>query len=446
MSRLQKRLGKARASRTPTPMTTDDEYESDTASVASNDSLWGNDPESVDVKGSGQDEIIETLDALAERKGSSTSGREELLKSFIRVASLKVVTEDMLAGRGEELITIFGRMVRSGRSDKEITLSSRAIALLAASIPEARSLPESVLPLLRQTISDGEGGTAIPELLQALASIAFFSPNISSQDLIPLMHFLQEIFESNGDIIGHDNDDAIVTSAIEAHGVLLSVCDDTQTPVQEVMPVLIENLSSSALSVRLAAGEVIALCYELFASTSTSDEEEEEEEEGEDSIGPQPYENIEHLTSILSSLSTTSTKKISKNSRREQHSLFRDILRTVSSHQPLPTQKLRFAKRQEIRIDSWEKLLRLKHLRRIFTHGLHVHLTSNPHVREVLELSTGLVENGSVGSSDEDEGMTSVERRNLQREMRRLREGRVRRDRRRAGEGRLISMFGEDDS
>ena len=48
------------------------------------------------------------------------------------------------------------------------------------------------------------------------------------------------------------------------------------------------------------------------------------------------------------------------------------------------------------------------------------------------------------GSSDEDEGMTSVERRSLQKEMRRLREGKVRRDRKRAGEGRMIDVFGEE--
>ena len=429
-------------------MTTDDEYESDTASVASIDSLWGNDPESVDVKSSWQDEIIETLDGLAERKGSSISGREELLKSFIRVASLKVITEDMLAGRGEELIAILGRMVRAGRSEKEVTLSGRAISLLAASVPEVAGLASSTLPLLRQTISDGESGASLPSLIQALCSIAFFSPNVSSHGLIPLLDFYQDIFESNGDVIGHGDDDEIVTSAIEAYGILLSACDDQQAPVQEIMPVLIENLSSSTLSVRLAAGEVVALCYELFASASTSDEDEEaeEEEDEEKSTTSQPYDDIEHLTSILASLSTTSTKKISKNSRREQHSLFRDILRTVSSHQPLPTQKLRFAKREELRINSWEKLLRLKHLRRIFTHGLHVHLASNPHVREVLDLAPGTIEIGSPGSSDDDDGMTSAERRNLQKEVRRLREGRVRRDRKRAGEGRMIDVFGEDEN
>lgn len=446
MSRLQKRLGKARVSRTPTPMTTDDEYDSDTASVASNDSLWGNDPESVDVKSTWQDEMIETLDALAERKGSSTSGREELLKSFIRVASLKVITEDMLAGRGEELTAILGRMVKGGRSVKEVTLSARAIALLAASIPEASGLSTSTLPLLQQTISNGETGHAIPALIYALATIAFFSPTVSSQDLLPLLHFLQEIFESNGDVIGHGNDDDIITSAIEAYGVLLSAYDELEDPVQEIIPVLIENLSSSALSVRLAAGEVIALSYELFTTSSTSDEDDEEEEKGATQT-PQPYDDIEQLTSLLSSLSTTSTKKLSKNSRREQHSVFRDILKTVSTHQPLPTQKLRFAKREELRLNSWEKLLRLKHLRRIFTHGLHVHLASNPHVREVLDLSPPTIEvGGSPGSSDEDEGMSSAERRNLQKEVRRLREGRVRRDRRRAGEGRMIDVFGEDEN
>lgn len=434
MSRLQKRLGRARVSRTPTPMTTDDEYESDTASIASVDSLWGNDPETVDVKGRWEDEMLETVDALGERKGSSASGREELLKSFIRVASLKVISEDTIAGRGDELIAILGRMIKGGRSEKEVMLSGRAVSLLAASIPEATSLSTLILPLIQQTISNGGNDAATPTLIHALASIAFFSPITSSEDILPLLDFLIDIVESNGHSINQGEDDGVVTAAIEAFGILLSTLEEPFDTIHGYLPVLVDSLSSSSLSVRLAAGESIALSYELGLITSDSEDELPE---------TPPYDDIDHLISLLSSLSTASTKKLSKNSRREQHSLFRDILRTVSTHQPLPTQRLRFAKREELRLDSWGKLLRLKHLRRIFTHGLHVHLAGNPHVREIFELLPPS-EKASSGSSDEDERMTSAERRSLQREVRRLREGRVRRDRKRAGEVRMIDVFGDD--
>ena len=416
-------------------MTTDDEYESDTASVGSVDSLWGNDPETVDVRGGWQDEMLETVDALGERKGSSVSGREELLKIFVRVASLKVITEDTLNGRVEELIANMGRMVKAGRSDKEVILSARAISLLAASTPAVGSLSTSILPLLQLTILNGGNEQTAPTLIYSLASIAFFSPTLSSQDIVPLLDFLVNIVKSNGHSIGHDSDE-VLAAAIESFAVLLSTLEDPYDSIHTHLPVIIDSLSSAALAVRLAAGETIALSYELVPPSS----EDEEDEFGEQT----PYEDIDYLTSLLSSLATVSTKKLSKNSRREQHSLFRDILRTVSTHQPLPTQKLRFAKREELRLDSWEKLLRLKHLRRIFTHGLHVHLTGNVHVREVLDLPPPS-EGPSGGSSDEDEGMSSAERRSLQKEVRRLREGRVRRDRKRAGEGRMIDVFGEQD-
>ena len=249
MSRLQKRLGRSRVSRTPTPMTTDDEYESDTGSVGSVDSLWGNDPETVDVKGGWQDEMLETVDALGERKGSSTSGREELLKTFVRVASLKVITEDMLAGRGEELIAVLGRMVKSGRSEKEVILSARAISLLAASTPESRTLSTSILPLLTQTISNGGHNSSTPALIHAVASIAFFSPTLSSEDIIPLLDFLIEIVESNGHSIGEGEDNDTLVAAIEAFGVLLSVLEDYYDTIHKSLPILIEALSSTSLSV-----------------------------------------------------------------------------------------------------------------------------------------------------------------------------------------------------
>jgi hypothetical protein len=439
MSRLQKRLGRARVLRTPTPMTTDDEYESDTQSVTSVDSLWGNDPETVEVKDGWQDEMLETVDALGDRKGSSTLGREELLKSFVQVASLKVITEDMLQGRGEELVGILGRMIKGGRSNKEVALAARAISLLSASAPELNSLSTAILPLLQQIISHGETDLAPAALIHAMASIAFFSPTLTSFDIYPILDFYADIIESKGHSIGEEGEDDAITASIEGLAILLGVLETPLEKIKSVLPILVNALSSS-VAVRLAAGETIALAYELAAPPSSESDEDYEEESAEEPI----YDDIDRLTSLLASLSTASTKKMSKTSRREQHSLFRDILRTVCSHQPLPTQKLRFAKREELRLDSWEKLLRLKHLRRIFTHGLHVHLAGNTHVRQVLDLPSPS-EQGSVGSSDEEDDMTTAERRTLQKEVRRLRQGRVRRDRMRAGQGRMIDVFGPED-
>lgn len=415
-------------------MTTDDEYESDTASVASVDSLWGNDPESVDVKSNWQDELLETIDALGERKNSSTTGREELLKTFVRVASLKVVTEQGLAGRGEELALLLGRMVKGGRSTKEVVLASRAISLLAATIPEVQGLTSTILPLLQQTISNGNDEGSLPAVIYAFAAVAFSSETLTTDEILPILRFLVDIFESNGHSISHGDDDDIITASIESYSLLLTKIQYPEDIIPESMSALVESLSSSSLSIRLSAGEAIALSYEL---TPVDDS---------DSSSPQPetppYDDIHHLTTLLSSLATQSTKKISKTSRKEQHSLFRDILRTVTEHRGLPTQKLRFAKNQELRINSWEKLLILKQMRRIFTHGLHVHLAGNRYVREALELSPVL----DVGSSsEEEEGMSSVERRTLQKEVKRLRKGKIRQDRRRAGEGRMRDVFGADE-
>lgn len=437
MSRLQRKLGRARISRTPTPLTTDDEYESDAASVASVDSLWGNDPESVHIKGKWQDEMLETVDSLNERKGSSSSGREELLKSFVRMASLKIVTEEILEGRLEGFIRTLERTIKNGRTEKEITLVGRAISLITASVPEAASLSTSTLPLLQQTISNGGTGSATPTLISALSSIAFFSPSLTSQEIHPILTFFIEILQSNGHSIGQGEEDNIIVAAIEAFSVLLSVLEDPSETIQWSLPVMVDSLSSSSIPVRLSAGECIALSFEL--TRISSDSEDESAQAG-------PYADMNHLVSVLSSLSTTSTKRISKNSRREQHGLFREILHTVTTLNSLSAQKLQFARNEELRIDSWEKLLRLKHLRKIFTHGLHVHLAGNAHVREFLDLPPPLERMSGGTSSEEEDNITSAERRTLQKEVRRLRQGRIRRDRRRAREGRMIDVFGEDIS
>jgi len=305
---------------------------------------------------------------------------------------------------------------------------------LAASIPETTSLATTILPLLQQTISNGNDEGSLPALIYALASVAFSSSSLTSDDILPLLRFLSEIFESQGHSINQGDDDDIITASIEAYAILLSIIQSPEDIIPDSMPALVDSLSSASLQVRLSAGEAIALSYEL-SPLEDSDSDSPQQPESP------PYDDLHHLTILLSSLSTQSTKKLSKNSRREQHSLFRDILRTVSEHRGLPTQKLRFAKNQELRINSWEKLLRLKHLRRIFTHGLHVHLASNIHVREALDLAPVF----DVEGSSEEEEVSSVERRTLQKEVKRLRKGKIRQDRRRAGEGRMIDVFGQDE-
>jgi Interferon-related developmental regulator (IFRD) len=461
MSRLQKKLGRSRlgGSRrgTPqgTPRATDDENDSDTSnmstvSIDSDDSSFGElirdrqekkFSEELRDEASWKSGLLANVDVMLERKTAwnSPAGRERSLKHFVEVYRLKVGKADLFEGREEEVVSTFNRSIRLAKSNKEITYSAKALSLLAGTIPESMDLSKLSLPVLKEAITRGGHETAIPYLIYAATSIAFFSSEFFLADILSMMEFLAAIIESDGKSIEQVDNHAAITAALDGWGVLLGLLDEPAEIVQATIPSVIKCLESPDLGIRLSAGEVIALAYERSQGY----------EDGEPSGSFVPYDSLSELTSRLSALANISSKKISKQSKREQHSVFRDVVSTVANSQPPSSQSFRITKGERLAVYTWEHILRLKHIRRIFAGGLHAHLARNNLVRQALDLPPVYMDpdSGTATSSSGSETDSSVSKREKTqsyKDARKSRNENIQKDRRRRGEARMAELFPEE--
>lgn len=393
-------------------------------SVASNetvDSVTG-DPD-ISFQRDWDQDLLEAIEGLIERKGSSTQGREELLCKIVRIMSLKY-TSSTLEGREADLAEASLRCLSYARTDKESSYASRSLSLLALTKPSFSALYDMTAPSLRKQITNSPSIKIKRACLQALGAIAFFCA--SAYEMEAVMGFLLEAIESDGYTLESGGEESVVIGAIEAYAFLLSSVDEPEDVVQQATPILVDQLEAGDVGVRMAAGLAIALIYELDEEINSDD----------DTHRRGPYYNVHLLTTLLAQLSTSSNKKMSKVHRRTQHSSFRDILATVSNPSgSAPYSTLKFGN-TTYAIDSWTKAARLQYLRNILTHGFHVHFSKNEAVRDCLEYHGGVPGDNSSDDSDNDSVASSHEvRARINKEMKRMQDDRVRHDRSRSGKG-----------
>ncbi|OLL24739.1 hypothetical protein NEOLI_003590 [Neolecta irregularis DAH-3] len=420
--------GSPRSSRPCSRRGTDEEYLSDDGSTISNESFdgfW----DGADIKQSvGKDweeELEEAFDGILERKGTSTTGREEALSQIVRLTTLRY-TRSQIAGKESQLTSALLKSLRNGRTDRESILACKALSLLMITMSDYDQFYSSTSTPLKMAIENHNSVQVKCAAIHTLALSAFlFAP--STHETQAVLDFYIEIVENDGHSIGAGDIEGVVIAALEAFALLVTCLEDSEGTGQRAMPVLINQLESSDVGVRLISGECIALLYEQHYNAQS---------EGEDEGAPSsqgPYDNIVHLTGLLSRLSTSSTKRISKASRKAQHSTFRDVLLTVSSPKSsAPSETLVFHREMVVTIDTWSRFHVLQELRRILTQGLHVHFSRNATIREMLEYE-GIVIEPDEDEMDEDFEQRKQEKKSIQAEMRRTRQTSVKSERKTKG-------------
>ncbi|XP_023215263.1 interferon-related developmental regulator 1-like [Centruroides sculpturatus] len=129
-----------------------------------------------------------------------------------------------------------------------------------------------------------------------------------------------------------------------------------------------ELLESSDLELRIAAGECIAIFYELIR-------EYKNDYEGE---------NITDLCNKLHDLATDCHKSRAKKDRRQQRSSFRDILKAVENGET-PDIRIKFG-RETLYIDSWCRKHQYDAFCQLLGSGMNLHLSVNELMRDIFEL------------------------------------------------------------
>ncbi|KAK9460173.1 interferon-related developmental regulator-domain-containing protein [Lipomyces oligophaga] len=402
VSRLATRKSSSRTRKTSKEFDDEDEYDDNFSvisdsdwSVASLDTLdsFGTDNESSprspgnvrlkdgDISSDWRDKLEGYIDILSiERKHSNSSSREDAMSRICKIASLKYAWRiaERRHGDLEDGIT---RSLKYSNSSKEKILACKMFSIFVITDPENEGYFK-IVPIFKSLILSDENLAVKEAAITALGVVVFFSGASGDSEIDTELDFLLDIIMTDGSSISAADSGEVVSVAINVFGFLISKLDDALDISQTSMPILVDQLESSQMSVRMAAGYVIALLYERFSEdignyhlVDSSDEEQdneeqeietlkerhesrngkiepleedEEYEEGDEpsveipkpiAIRPQPqrmtsgqptlYYDEDQLIYQLSQLATSSTKRVAKSSRKVQKSVFRDIVDTV---------------------------------------------------------------------------------------------------------------------
>uniref|UniRef100_A0A8C1VYC1 Interferon-related developmental regulator 1 n=1 Tax=Cyprinus carpio TaxID=7962 RepID=A0A8C1VYC1_CYPCA len=160
------------------------------------------------------------------------------------------------------------------------------------------------------------------------------------------------------------------TNALLSWALLLTICTGSHIRViaQKHLSKLPRLLENDDVNMRIAAGETIALLFELIRD-----------------VDPEfDYDDWEPLCEKLNALATDCTKHRAKTDKRKQRSVFRDVLKAVEEGD-FQSETIRFGTERMV-IDSWVRKRTYDAFREFVGSGMNYHLQANEFIRDVFEL------------------------------------------------------------
>lgn len=208
-----------------------------------------------------------------------------------------------------------------------------------------------------------------------------------------MMSYFLDITSSDGELVGAGNSTEVVTAALRGWGLLCTVyTGEPQDINEEAIDIFVDQLDSASVEVQIAAGENVALLYEMSYSEADENMEEEQIEywrtrgkvlEYDDQTfiqKYQPYGRENDLLNTISKLTSGAKRHLNKKDRRAQHAAFQTVLKGIEH--PLvgdgrPHQKLTVRKDAQLAVDEWWKLVRVHGLKSMLRGGWQTHLQHN---------------------------------------------------------------------
>ncbi|KAG1380929.1 hypothetical protein G6F61_003626 [Rhizopus arrhizus] len=345
------------------------------------------------------EKMNQALDNLSENR---TSTREENLETIVNLFSCHHVSSH-IENRLEEILGLLKKSTSKHGSVKEACLAAKATALTFVNLDDISEgdgddLYRRILPTLRNSIKDSEEVEIKMNCLQTLALITYTSA--SEIDIRLVRDYVFDFIETDGadfnvDGLSTNEKDSLMTEALKSYGILFSASfseglvdfNVLWDEVEKVMPVHEMLLESSDKDIRIAAGENIALIFEIVHIFTSTDENGEEYSEDEDEVEKPEYDNMYELVRTLKDLSVESSKRRAKSDRAEQKSVFRDIVKSVEENIK-PVEELKIGGKI-ILFRGWGKILILNAFRRVLGQGLQHHLKTNMMLKQIFHYSIG---------------------------------------------------------
>ncbi|XP_067127167.1 interferon-related developmental regulator 1 [Centruroides vittatus] len=341
----------------------------------SDDGTWGEpEIEESPIYDDFEEKLKEAIDGTNQK---SAKGRQVCLEAVRKALSTRYMC-DFIVERKITVCDMLERSLKRGKGDEQ-----GSAALLTASIciqlgvgSDSEEIFLELQPYLVKVLLDP---TALPETRQKCATalgVCCFITDVGGDVITSTMDALQSVFSSsflkgNGVPPSHPPDvTALHSTALTAWSLLLTVLSMNQilALTKSHLKRLPELLESSDLELRIAAGECIAIFYELIR-------EYKNDYEGE---------NITDLCNKLHDLATDCHKSRAKKDRRQQRSSFRDILKAVENGET-PDIRIKFG-RETLYIDSWCRKHQYDAFCQLLGSGMNLHLSVNELMRDIFEL------------------------------------------------------------
>ncbi|XP_041110443.1 interferon-related developmental regulator 1-like isoform X1 [Polyodon spathula] len=307
----------------------------------------------------------------------STKARQSALGGLKTAMASKILYEFILERRVTITDTI-ERCLKKGKGDEQCAAASLACLLciqLGAGI-ESEDVFKTLKPIFKNILADG---TANIQTRQACATSLGVCSLIAADDILDVyvtMECFESLFaksyvkEDGSRSVYNAQTTALHISALLSWSLLLTICSNTEVKkiLKKHLPKLPSLLDCDDVNMRIAAGETLALLFELARDVDAEFE----------------YEDLESLCAKLRALATDGNKHRAKNDKRKQRPVFRDVLRAVEEGE-FQTEMIKFGA-ERMYIDSWV----IKRTYDAFTEfvgsGMNYHLQSNEFIRNVFEL------------------------------------------------------------
>ncbi|KAI7856031.1 interferon-related developmental regulator-domain-containing protein [Circinella umbellata] len=381
--------------------------------------------------------------AIDDLQVNRTSVREESLVSIINELSRHYAAEP-LQRRNEELLTLLRRSLSKPGSAKESALAAQAITINFIShgelgLSDQDELYQQILPALKNAAKNANDILVKCNCLHTLALITLIAG--SDIDTQFARDFVFDLIETDGqdfntEELSSQHTDQLMCMGLRAYGILFiatfyeGVVDPNVLweEVEKVMPMHELLLESGDKDVRTAAGENVAVIFEILRIIIKS-EDDEEQDDDEVYKNDYQYDNMDELIHTLRELSVESSRRQSKSSRAEQKSIFRDIIKSVEDGVP-PIEELKISGRI-ISFRGWSKILLLNAFRYIMGQGLHLHLRANDLFRQIFRYRASYIQttdnnDDSGDETDKFNRMSKVDRQYLYDESKKMRSKQLR--------------------
>ncbi|XP_048841471.1 interferon-related developmental regulator 1 [Brienomyrus brachyistius] len=307
----------------------------------------------------------------------SAKTRQAALGALRTALATKILYEFILERR-MTITDSIERCLKKGKGEEQKAAASLAclLCIQLGSGLESEEMFKTLKPVFKSILSDG---TASLQARQACATSLGICSLIAENDILDVyatMGCFENLFTKS--YTRQDGSRAAVspqTSVLHTHvllawALLLTICYGTEVKrlFNKHMPELPGLLECEDVNMRIAAGETIALLFELARGQDAESE----------------HEGLDPLCAKLNALATDCSKHHAKTDRRKQRSVFRDVLKAVEEGD-FPTETIRFGT-ECMYIDSWVRKRMYDAFREFVGSGMNYHLQANEFIRDVFEL------------------------------------------------------------